>query len=140
MSGLWVAIGISQNVYSPRPMQACIETVGKHAQDIAFKKGLSIQEHNIERRQIIQTHLIKIYRGHHIFRQCFCGNELPKRAVRISSKRCNMKCPGNKNGNCGGTWAMNVYLSHGEAEMKCKSKTLSNIIAQKQPSPDSRQG
>ena len=51
--------------------------------------------------------------------QCFCGRRLPARAFLINPGRCNMKCPGNKNKRCGGSWAMNVTRTRTGKSAKC---------------------
>ena len=53
------------------------------------------------------------YSGVQYKTQCFCGKEMAERARRLSYRRCNMKCPGNRNRRCGGSWAMNIYQNSG---------------------------
>ena len=40
---------------------------------------------------------------------CFCGKRFTRKPRRISIRRCNLKCVGNRRQICGGHWAMNVY-------------------------------
>jgi len=48
------------------------------------------------------------YAGVQYSSQCYCGNDLPTE----TATNCNMKCAGNKNQICGGSWAMNVFSTY----------------------------
>ena len=41
--------------------------------------------------------------------QCFCGNTAPAATNKIANEECDMKCSGDSNYMCGGSWKMNVY-------------------------------
>lgn len=48
------------------------------------------------------------YAGVQYSKQCFCGNDSHNFQI-VPDNQCNMKCTGNKDETCGGTWRMNVY-------------------------------
>jgi len=48
------------------------------------------------------------YAGVQYASQCFCGNDSHNFEI-VPDSQCNMKCTGNKDESCGGSWRMNVY-------------------------------
>ena len=48
------------------------------------------------------------YAGVQYARQCFCGNDSYEFQI-VPDSQCNMKCTGNSEETCGGSWRMNVY-------------------------------
>ncbi|KAG5982747.1 hypothetical protein E4U55_001440 [Claviceps digitariae] len=49
--------------------------------------------------------------------QCYCGNELLG-SERIDDSKCNIACEGDKTSICGGSWALSVYSTDGQASLK----------------------
>ena len=48
------------------------------------------------------------YAGVQYGKECFCGNDSHNFQI-VPDSQCNMKCSGNKDEICGGSWRMNVY-------------------------------
>ena len=50
------------------------------------------------------------YAGVQFGAECFCGNEQPGQQFLASvESECNMRCPGDNQAKCGGSYRMNVY-------------------------------
>ena len=70
-----------------------------------------------------------IFSGVQFGKECFCGNEDPPACLRRPEEECTMKCPGDENSICGGSFRMNIYKQGLDWQLKVASE--SNHIPRK---------
>ncbi|XP_033112682.1 WSC domain-containing protein ARB_07867-like [Anneissia japonica] len=71
-----------------------------------------------------------MYAGLQYGMECFCGDNTYSKYGRVPDTHCNVKCRGNLQETCGGTWKISVYATEGTPSSGLKLVTKGLKVAQ----------